>query len=372
MGRRRKTHTHLPQRVYPKHGAFYYVDKKNKWHRLGATMAEMYKAFAKFFDKNAPIHTMADAFDRFIVEKIPLLADRTQSDYLGYIENLRLYFNDAPPEDVTGGDVFAYRNKRAESSVTQANREKSCLSSVFTACVEWKLRKDNPCREVPKLHEADRDRYVFDHEYLAVYNLAPGEMEHEPGEMMQCAMDLASITGQREDDILKLPLNDARVYTREGVVFRPNKTKRRHPRHGKVVETSKIVIVEWSEDLRAVIARARAIGPELRPTLICSLKGKHRGKPMTGSGFRSNWHRLMKKATTPGDDGAPPALAEWYTFHDIRAKRASDAEDIQEANEVMAHDDVKTTQKIYRRKPRRARAGAKILDSRADIRQEGA
>lgn len=372
MGRRRKSHTHLPQRVYLKHGAFYFVDRKNKWHRLGATMSEMYAAFAKYFDKTAPLHTMADVFDRFIVEKIPLLAARTQSDYLGYIENLRLYFNDAPPADVTGGDVFAYRNKRAESSITQANREKSCLSSVFTACVEWKLRNDNPCREVPKLHEAERLRYVFDEEYLAVYNLAPRVMEHEPGEMMQCTMDLATITGQREDDILKLPLRDARVYTREGVVFRPHKSKRRHPRHGKIVETAKVVIVEWSDELHAVVDRARAIGPQIRPTLICSLKGEHRGKPMTGSGFRSNWHRLMKKAVTPAKDGSPALLTESYTFHDLRAKRASDAGDIVEANEVMAHDDLKTTQKVYRRKPRRARAGAKILDSSADIRQEGA
>lgn len=375
MGRRRTKNKHLPRRVYPKHGGLYFVDKDNEWHRLSdkGDLSTMYTNLAKFVDKTKPLHTMADVFDRFIVEKIPLLAPRTQSDYLGYIENLRLYFSDAPPADVTGGDVFTYRNKRAESSITQANREKSCLSSVFTACVEWKLRKDNPCREVPKLHEAERDRYVFDHEFIAVYNLAPEEMESEPGEMMQVAMDLASITGQREDDLLKLPLRDPRVYTPEGIIFRPNKTKRRHPRHGKIVETVKVVIVEWSDDLRAVIERARSIGPPLRPTLICSLKGKkRRGKPMTGSGFRSNWHRLMTKACKPSEDGTPALLAESYTFHDLRAKRASDAEDVQEANEVMAHDDLKTTQKVYRRKPRRARAGAKILDRTAVIRQEGA
>lgn len=144
------------------------------------------------------------------------------------------------------------------------------------------------------------------------------------------------------------------------------------PHHGKIIETSKVVIVLWSDELHAVIARARAIGPELRPTLLCSLKGKYRGHPMTGSGFRSNWHRLMQKAVKPHEDGSPPLLAEVFTFHDLRAKRASDAEDIMEANEVMAHDDLKTTQKVYRRKPRRARAGAKILDSGPDIRQEGA
>jgi len=54
----------------------------------------------------------------------------------------------------------------------------------------------------------------------------------------------------------------------------------------------------------------------------------------------------------------------------LRAKNASDSEDVEEANERLAHDDVRTTQKIYRRKPRRARAGAKILDTTLDIGQQ--
>lgn len=372
MGRRRTKDKHLPQRVYWKNGAFWFVDYQNKWHRLGATMAEMYKELAKHVDHNGPLHTMGDVFDRFIIEKIPLLAARTQSDYLGYIENLRLYFGDAPPEDVTAGDVFDYRNKRAERSVVQANREKSCLSSVFTAAIEWKLRTDNPCRLVPKLSEADRDRYVFDEEFLAVYKLTAIVMHDDSGAIMQCAMDLATITGQREGDLLRLPCNDPRVYTKAGIVFRPSKSKRRHPRHGKLIETAKTVIVEWSDELHAVVDRLRSLGPRLRPTLICTQEGK----PFTESGFRSNWHRLMTAAVKGAKrkDGSwitEPVITEPFTFHDLRAKRASDAEDVIEANEALAHDDLKTTQKIYRRKPRRARAGAKILDSSPDIRHDG-
>lgn len=370
MGRRRTKDKHLPQRVYLKHGAYYFVDVEGNWHRLGTTMAEMYKEFAKYVPRDIPMHTMNDVFDRFIIEKIPLLAPRTQSDYLGYIENLRLFFGDAPPEDPTAGDVFDYRNKRAEKSIVQANREKSCLSSVFTAAIEWKLRTDNPCRLVPKLHENERNRYVFDEEFLAVYNLAPVLMHEVSGAIMQCAMDLATITGQREGDQLRLPCNDSRVYTKEGIVFRPNKSKRRHPRHGKMIESAKTVIIEWSDELHAVVDRLRALGPQLRPTLICNQDGK----PYTESGFRSNWHRLMTAAVkgVKRKDGtwvSEPVLSEPFTFHDLRAKRGSDAEDVMEANEALAHDDIKTTQKIYRRKPRRARAGAKILDSSSDIRQ---
>jgi hypothetical protein len=74
------------------------------------------------------------------------------------------------------------------------------------------------------------------------------------------------------------------VYTDEGIVFRPGKSKRRHPRHGKMIETGKTVIVEWSPDLDAVIKRLRRLGPDMRQTLFCTLQGE----PYTESGFRSN------------------------------------------------------------------------------------
>ena len=35
MGRVRQSRKDLPQRVYHKHGAYYFVDNHNKWHPLG-------------------------------------------------------------------------------------------------------------------------------------------------------------------------------------------------------------------------------------------------------------------------------------------------------------------------------------------------
>jgi hypothetical protein len=59
-------------------------------------------------------------------------------------------------------------------------------------------------------------------------------------------------------------------------------------------------------------------------------------------------------------------LAERFT--DLRAKSASDDE-LEVATERLAHDDPRTSQKLYRRKPRRARPGAKIFDASGDIGQ---
>ncbi len=39
-----------------------------------------------------------------------------------------------------------------------------------------------------------------------------------------------------------------------------------------------------------------------------------------------------------------------FTFHDIRGKAASDADD---PAALLAHDDPKTTERVYRRKPRK-------------------
>jgi len=348
MGRRRRQHKHLPRRVYLKHGRYWYVDRANKWHNLGRTASEMYRGLASRAEFTAPASTLNAVFDRYLVERLPQLAPRTQRDYQGYIRNLRLVFGTAPPAAVKAGHVFEYRNKRAEKSIVQANREKSCLSAVFTAAVEWRIVNENPCRQVPKIEEPPRDRYVTDAEFTAVYRLA--------SPMLQCAMDLATITGQREGDLLRLSrsqLND------EGIVFRIGKSKRRHPRHGKIVERAKTMIVEWSPELHAVVERLKKLGPILRATLVCNLQGK----PYSECGFRSNWHHLMRKALSER------VIAESFTFHDLRAKSASDEADPSAATERLAHDDPRTSRKVYLRKPRRARPGAKILDSAPHIRQ---
>lgn len=88
-------------------------------------------------------------------------------------------------------------------------------------------------------------------------------------------MDLATITGQREGDLLKLPNRDPTVYTDEGIAFRPGKSKRRHPRHDVIVESAKTVIVEWSPELRDVIDRARKLGRTSERQLSATSRASH-------------------------------------------------------------------------------------------------
>ena len=362
MTRPRRKDKHLPQRVYFEHGRYWFKPKKPKlppksWRArvdLGVTLSEMYDGMRRMTETQKPLRTMSPLFDRYLLEALPSLAPRTQADYRKYIERMRPVLNDWNPLELTAGEVFDIRATIAQDSgVVQANRHISCLSAVFREGIGWKAATSNPCHQLKRLREAPRTRYVFDHEFTGIYGIA--------SDLIQVMMDLATITGQREGDLLKLPNRDPAVYTDEGIVFRPGKSKRRHPRHGEMVETAKTVIVEWSPELKEVIERARSLGPHIRKTLICNLQGK----PFTESGFRSNWHRIMQvglkgRKRSNGTVELEPVIKESFTFHDLRAKSGSDAGDVQEANDRLAHDDLRTTQVVYRRKPRRARAGKKV------------
>src|SRR5690606_23731489 len=134
----RKKNKHLPKRVYFEHGRYWFkparpADPQPGWRSridLGSTLTEMYERLSKLVDTDKPMYTMGQVFDRYLVEVLPRLAPRTQKDYRRHIENLRKVYGEAPPDEITAGDLFEYRAKRAQKSVVQANREMACMSSV--------------------------------------------------------------------------------------------------------------------------------------------------------------------------------------------------------------------------------------------------
>src|SRR6266404_4240234 len=97
MGRRRKQDKHLPQRVYFEHGRYWFKPKKPNvvppgWTPridLGTTLGEMYDGLKQLVETPKPLRTISVLFDRYLLEALPSLAPRTQSDYRKYIERLR-------------------------------------------------------------------------------------------------------------------------------------------------------------------------------------------------------------------------------------------------------------------------------------------
>jgi len=308
----------LPPRVYQKHGAFFYVTNPDrKWIRLGQNESEMYQALAKLKSTDVRQGLMSEFFERYEKEIIPTKAPRTQIDNLSEIKNLKQAFGKMRPEHIKPKHVYAYMDARGAKAKTRANREKSLLSSIFSYLIRWGVVEDNPCKNVKGFQEKARNRYVEDWEYEAVLSLA--------SPVLRAAMEIAATTGMRQGDILKLKYNDL---TENGVPVTQNKTGKKQ-------------IFEWTPALKEAIQSAKQ-HPRHADSLIYIIANE-RGQQYTSGGFKCNWQRLMNKALETG------VINERFTFHDLRAKAGSDAED--NAQKLLGHASATTTKRVYERKP---------------------
>lgn len=327
MPPRRNNHKHLPPNVYLKHGAYYYVQKsqdKRLWHRLGKTLGEALTAYAKLIDKPKNIITMNDLFDRYIVEVIS--GQNYAKNKINIINNLRKVFGCCYPDEIYPKDIYRYMDERSKevkesskgkySGLVTANREKEILSHAYTMAIRWGIVDKNPCSLVESNKEQSRDRYIDTEEFLAVYKIASN--------FIKLAMQFAYLTGQRRGDIISLKWSQV---TDEGVLISQSKT-------------NKNLIIEWSEELKECISDIRKIRTTQSEYVFCN----EAGKMYTGSGFSALWQKTIKKALEIG------VIKESFTFHDIRAKSATDTICEQEASNRLGHSNIATTRKVYLRK----------------------
>jgi integrase len=291
VGRPRKHNRHLPARVYLSHGQYFFVDCQNVWHPLGRNLGDMYRNYAEYVDEKK-IRTMHDLFEKYRLQEVPKKSEKWQVEQARYLKRLDAVFGKMKPETVRPRHVYAYRHKREQSGhLTTANRELETLKHVFTMAIEWGVLDSSPARDVRKLPRQKRNRYVTDAEFQAVYDVA--------SPMMQAAMDFAVLTALRRGDLLSL--------TRKNLVD-----------DGILVQTSKTdkgLLIEWSGELREVVDRCKRLRPHIRQHLIAN----GRGKQYTGTGFGSIWQRAVDRAMKAG------TLKERFSFHDLRAKSASEA-----------------------------------------------
>ena len=330
VGRKRQQNKHLPERVYQKHGAFYFVDMENKWRRLATTYPEALTALARLLAASAPTGRLDHVIAKYEAEELPKKASATQKGRLQQFKTIRKVFGHMAPADIQPSDVWNFYRARGETE--QAKHDIRGLSAVLSFARKiGALNAPNPCFGLHfegEQHQA-RDRYVSDEEFLIVRDLA--------GEMVGLAMDLALLCGYRKTDVLKL---ERRNIGAEGITITTSKDR-------------KLLLMEWSDELRAVIDAAFRIKPQVRQFVIC----RRDGKQYTPDGWSAIWQRLMAKAMKNG-------LKERFTFNDLRHKSASDADSDEEATARLGHNDSRITKRVYRNLPRRAKA-LRILDSGA-------
>jgi integrase len=319
MGRPRKSSLGLPPYVYLKGGAYRYQPPGAEGQTLGKNYAEALRAYADLIDEAPQAQSMNDVFDRFERSVVPEKGERQQQNYKFMIGRLRPVFGRMRPRSVKPSHVWQYFEERGKG--TAAHHDVMALSHIFTWAKRWGFVDLNPCHRLQLPRKAPRRRYVTDAEFQQVYAVMPAQI--------QCAMDIALLTGLRETDILKL---ERRHLTPEGIVLTTSKT-------------GVPLLIEWSPELRSVVDRALALRPQVRQAVIAkptAKGGRRAGQPYTETGLSSIWQRHIKKVYKAGEPR--------WSFRDIRAKSASDEMNVSAAKARLGHTSEAMTRR-YIRKP---------------------
>ena len=314
MGRKRTNHHNLPPRMNTKKGWYYHVSSTlpRKWTPLGDDLNEARRKWAEL--EGDPVASDDKTFSvvgqRYMREVLLTLKMHTQRDYTQYFKLLDAVFGTLAIDTIRPFDVAEYLRVRGETSKVRANREKALFSTIFNHARSWGYTDTtNPCIGIKGHKEKARDRYVSDDEYAAVWACAHPTV--------QDAMDLALCTGQRPADVLKIVVGDVA----DGKLsIAQNKTgkKLRIEIEGELAD----VIARIMEKPRDLVNRALLQDPD--------------GQRLTYFALRSRFDKAREKAGVS------------FQFRDLRAKAATDTEDLAHAQRLLGHKN-RTTTEIYTR-----------------------
>lgn len=322
MGRKRRTDRHLPQRVYLVHGAYYFRPKTGPAVRLGSDIGEALAKYGTLVSHTWALRTLGDVIDRYRAEVLPLKGSaQTRSDQGRQLGELKKVFGDLLPDNIKAQHCYRYFDNRrgvdGEAIPTTARQEISLLGHVFGKAIRWGAASSNPARDLDLGPRTPKRDQVTLEEVEALKAFC--------NDRLVLAIDLAVNTGQRQGDLLSLKREQV---TKEGLLIVQGKTKAR-------------VLLEWTADLEAIIARCKAMEPQLPGEyMLRQGQGKSRGKRYTSKGFQTIWKRAMAKYVAAG--------GKHFTFHDLRSVSVNDTP-AEEARDRLGHADVATTKRHYLR-----------------------
>lgn len=266
---------------------------------------------------------VADAYRKAV---IPTKAERTQADNAKELTRLLAFFDDPPGpfEAIEPQHVKLYLKWRKDAPV-RAKREKALLSHIWNwACGEGYTALRNPCAGIKGKKTKGRDAYIEDFQFKAIWTHA--------SVVLQDAMDLSYLTGQRPADVLRMSEHDVR----DGSV---------NVRQGK---TQTKVRIEEVGELAKVLARIRTrkSGYQVWNTRLVVNED---GKPIGQNAISRHWVAACKLAKVVG-----------LQYRDLRAKAATDTEEstgnIRSAQKQLGHASVTMTEHYVRN-----RRGAKVM-----------
>ena len=332
---RNKENKGLPARWRYKHGAYYFRvpdGLKAFWgnkseFRLGKTLDEAYRTWSEKLDFQRNAKNMGELFDRYALEIIPKKAPKSQESNKISIRKLKPVFGHMLIESVKPVHIYQYKDMRGREGKSAANRDLEVLSHAFTYAIEWGFIESHPMiKNVKKFSLPANDRYVEDWELEEALKVA--------SPFIKAYIEIKIITALRQGDILSLKLSDL---TDEGIYVTPRKTKK---------ITNKSLLIEWTPDLHLAIENAMQLRrKDNSPWLFHTNTGKPYVKEDGKTcGFKSIWKRFMTKALNE------TKLVTRFSEHSLRAKVASDMEDLKHASKLLGHTSEELTKRVYRRK----------------------
>ncbi|MBJ2155306.1 site-specific integrase [Variovorax sp. IB41] len=281
--------------------------------------------------------TVEEVIRKYEADELPTIKrEATKKEYEGRIRRLRSKFSTKRyartelqamlPGHLSAVVITQHLHENRDRAAS-ANKDIQLLSRMFRlARVRWGLTTFNPCDGIEYLPESPRDQYVSDERYAEIYNAA--------SPVLQCMLEISTQTGAREGMIFDIRVGD---FNEAQIELRV--TKKRNDK-GYITKA-----YSMTPDLRAALVRALELRKKNRGG-AASLPSDYlfitkQGKPYGKEAFKTLWGAVRKKL------GLKPRE---ITFHDMRAKAASDSDSDASAQELLHHEDVKVTKRVYRRK----------------------
>lgn len=325
MARPRKHDRHLPRGVTCERGTFFFRGRDRKRHNLGADFTAAMIEYAQLVGPTPRVRTLHEVIEQYRLKVLPFKRSaETRKDQGRALTRLDGVFGHFLPDNLTAPQCYHYldnrKDTRGESAPVAARHELSLLGHVLGKAIRWGAATANVVRTLERQPKHRRSRYVTDAEFAAVRTLANSRVA--------LMMDLARLTGQRRGDLLALRREQC---TDAGIIFRQSKT-------------GAGVLVEWSNALKECIERSARMAPQIPRD--CVIRRPSDGAAYSARGFSAMWQRLMAKYVK--QDG------KHFTFHDLRAKAASDKDSLEGAADLLGHASSETTKRVYRRTLTRA------------------
>lgn len=283
------------------------------------------------------VGTVEEVIRKYEADELPTIKrDATRKEYEGRIRRLRLKFRtkryartevQALLPDYLSAVVITQHLHENRDRAASANKDIQLLSRMFRlARVRWGLTTFNPCDGIEYLPETPRDQYVSDERYAEIYGVA--------SPVLQCMLEISTQTGAREGMIFDIRIGD---FNEAQIELRV--TKKRNGK-GYITKAYSMTPDLWRALTRALELRKKNRGgaASLPSDYLFITK---QGKPYGKEAFKTLWGAVRKKL------GLQPRE---ITFHDMRAKAASDSDSDVSAQELLHHEDVKVTKRVYRRK----------------------